>query len=111
MCSYCFRFIGSIEFQIGRRLYWQSIGGSSGCSNERDCHGSDVGSSTGSSGVTKGNIDTLPQEVLESLITGDLSLPFTDHFALPQVVACRGCEEERYCRFELLMILQFHPSF
>ncbi|KAM3370485.1 hypothetical protein ACQJBY_018046 [Aegilops geniculata] len=54
VCSYCFRFIGSVEFQIGHRLYFQSIASSIGCSSERHCHGSDVGSSTCSSGVTKG---------------------------------------------------------
>ncbi|XP_003580607.1 histone-lysine N-methyltransferase ATXR2 [Brachypodium distachyon] len=97
VCSYCFRFIGSIEFQIGRRLYLQSIGSSISCTTERHCHGSDVGSSTGCSGVTKGKSNTLPQEVLESLINGDHSLPFSDLFTLPKVVACRGCEEEHYC--------------
>ncbi|BAS91148.1 Os04g0629100, partial [Oryza sativa Japonica Group] len=97
VCSYCFRFIGSIEFQIGRRLYWQSVGSSSDCTNRRHCHESDLGSSASSSGATKENSSTLPEEVLGSLITGDMSLPFTDHFSLPQVVPCRGCEEERYC--------------
>lgn len=111
VCSYCFRFIGSIEFQIGRRLYWQNVGSSSDCTNRRHCHESDVGSSASSSGATKENSSTLPEEVLGSLITGDMSLPFTDHFSLPQVVPCRGCEEERYCRFESLTILQFTLSF
>uniref|UniRef100_A0A0E0KVK7 SET domain-containing protein n=1 Tax=Oryza punctata TaxID=4537 RepID=A0A0E0KVK7_ORYPU len=97
VCSYCFRFIGSIEFQIGRRLYWQSIGSSNDCTNRRHCHETDVGSSASSSGATKENNNTLPEEVLGSLITGDMSLPFTDHFSLPQVVGCHGCEEERYC--------------
>uniref|UniRef100_A0A0D9W9W8 SET domain-containing protein n=1 Tax=Leersia perrieri TaxID=77586 RepID=A0A0D9W9W8_9ORYZ len=97
VCSYCFRFIGSIEFQIGRQLYWQSIGSSIDCNNKRHYHESDVGSSASSSGASKENSNTLPEEVLVSLITGEMSLPFTDHFVLPQTVACRGCEEERYC--------------
>ncbi|KAF7003890.1 hypothetical protein CFC21_019164 [Triticum aestivum] len=97
VCSYCFRFIGSVEFQIGHRLYFQSIASSIGCSSERHCHGSDVGSSTCSSGATKEKSSTLPEEVIESLITGDVSLPFSDHFPLPEIVACQGCEEERYC--------------
>jgi hypothetical protein len=111
VCSYCFRFIGSVEFQIGHRLYFQSIASSIGCSSERHCHGSDVGSSTCSSGVTKEKSSTLPEEVIESLITGDVSLPFSDHFALPEIIACQGCEEERYCRFEFIIAVQFHLSF
>ena len=59
VCSYCFRFIGSIEFQIGHRLYLQSIGSSVGCHRERHCHGSDSGSSTGSPVVTKGDSDKI----------------------------------------------------
>ena len=105
MCSYCFRFIGSIEFQIGHRLYLQSIGSSVGCHRERHCHGSDSGSSTGSPVVTKGDSDTLPQEVLDSLLNSEISLPFSDQFALPEVVACHGCQEERYCRFEFIITL------
>ncbi|KAM0894330.1 hypothetical protein ACQ4PT_024507 [Festuca glaucescens] len=97
VCSYCFRFIGSIEFQIGQRLYLQNIGSSVGCHSERHRHGSELGSSTGSPDVTKGNSEALPLEVIESLITGETSLPFSDHFALPEVVSCHGCEEERYC--------------
>ncbi|XP_062184417.1 histone-lysine N-methyltransferase ATXR2 [Phragmites australis] len=98
VCSYCFRFIGSIEFQIGRRLYLQSIGASIDGTNDRHCHESGVGSSIGCSGATKGNSNTVPQEVLMSLMTGDTSLPFTDQFGLPSVVACPGgCEGELYC--------------
>ncbi|CAN6240994.1 unnamed protein product [Urochloa humidicola] len=98
VCSYCFRFIGSIEFQIGRRLYLQSIGASSGSTPERHCHGSDVGSSYGCSGSTTGNSNAVPQEVVMSLMDGDTSLPFTDQFCLPSVVACPGgCEGELYC--------------
>ncbi|RLM66596.1 histone-lysine N-methyltransferase ATXR2 [Panicum miliaceum] len=97
VCSYCFRFIGSIEFQIGRRLYLHSIGASTGSTSERHCHGSDVGSSTGS-GSTNGNSNAVPQEVIMSLMDGDTSLPFTDQFCLPSIVACPGgCEGELYC--------------
>lgn len=107
VCSYCFRFIGSIEFQIGHRLYLQSIG----CNSERHCHGSESGSSTGFPGVTKENSDALPQEVLESLLNGEISLPFSDDFSLPEVVACHGCQEERYCRFGFIITLRFHLYF
>ncbi|KAG2574951.1 histone-lysine N-methyltransferase ATXR2-like isoform X2 [Panicum virgatum] len=98
VCSYCFRFIGSIEFQIGRRLYLHSIGASTGSTSERHCHGSDVGSSTSCSGSTNGNCNAVPQEVIMSLMDGDTSLPFTDQFCLPSIVACPGgCEGELYC--------------
>ncbi|KAF8649304.1 hypothetical protein HU200_064364 [Digitaria exilis] len=98
VCSYCFRFIGSIEFQIGRRLYLQSIGASMGSTSERHCHGSDVGSSTGCSGSTNLNGSDVPQEVLMSLMDGVTSLPFSDQFCLPSVVTCPGgCEGELYC--------------
>ncbi|KAL6651985.1 hypothetical protein ACP70R_010910 [Stipagrostis hirtigluma subsp. patula] len=98
VCSYCFRFIGSIEFQIGRRLYLQSIASSIDGTYERHCHGNDVGSSSSCSGATKGNSNAVPQEVLISLMDGDTSLPFTDQFGLPPVVACPGgCEGELYC--------------
>jgi hypothetical protein len=107
VCSYCFRFIGSVEFQIGHRLYLQNAGSSIGCHSERHCRGSESGSSTGSPGVTKGNGEDLPLEVIESLITGETSLPFSDHFALPEVVSCHGCEEERYCRFEFICNFTF----
>ncbi|KAJ0974832.1 hypothetical protein J5N97_016797 [Dioscorea zingiberensis] len=41
---------------------------------------------------------TLPEEILKSLINGDLSLPHTRNFELPSVIrCCGGCEEEHYC--------------
>ena len=105
VCSYCFLFIGSIEFQIGRRLYLHSIGASTGSTSERHCHGSDVGSSTSCSGSTNGNCNAVPQEVIMSLMDGDTSLPFTDQFCLPSIVACPGgCEGELYCRFVFVII-------
>lgn len=108
VCSYCFRFIGSIEFQIGRRLYLQSLGGSVDGTTERHCHGNDAGSSTGCSGASSGNSNAVPQEVLMSLMDGNTSLPLTDQFCLPSVVACPGgCEGELYCRFVFLTICEF----
>jgi len=108
VCSYCFHFIGSIEFQIGRRLYLQSLGGSVDGTTERHCHGSDAGSSTGCSGASSGNCNAVPQEVLMSLMDGNMSLPLTDQFCLPSVVACPGgCEGELYCRFVFLTICDF----
>ncbi|OEL12783.1 Histone-lysine N-methyltransferase ATXR2 [Dichanthelium oligosanthes] len=112
VCSYCFRFIGSIEFQIGRRLYLQSIGASMGSTSERHCHGSDVGSSAGCSGSTNGNSNAVPQEVVMSLMDGNTSLPFTDQFCLPSVVACPGgCEGELYCREKKTGLLNTEISY
>jgi hypothetical protein len=86
-------------------LYLQSIGTGNDGTFERHCHGSDVGSSASCSGATNGNANAVPQEVIMSLMDGDMSLPFTDQFALPSVVACPGgCEGELYCRFEFLLI-------
>ncbi|XP_020102311.1 histone-lysine N-methyltransferase ATXR2 [Ananas comosus] len=89
VCSYCYRFIGSIELQIGRRLYLQSLG----LSTSKHCH-----DDTGSSSSINMNENSPPEEVLKSLINGNLSLPYTSQFALPPVIACPGgCEEEHYC--------------
>jgi hypothetical protein len=83
----------------------QSIGTGNDGTFERHCHGSDVGSSASCSGETNGNANAVPQDVIMSLMDGDMSLPFTDQFALPSVVACPGgCEGELYCRFEFLLI-------
>ncbi|KAJ1698168.1 hypothetical protein LUZ63_006680 [Rhynchospora breviuscula] len=90
VCSYCFRFIGSIEAQIGRRLYLQSLGicGDKECDKEHHSH----------STKEKMECDLPSKEMIESLLNGDLTLPFTDRFALPEVVSCpAGCEEEKYC--------------
>lgn len=40
-----------------------------------------------------------PEEILDSLINGNLSLPHSKQFSLPPVVACPGgCQAEHYCR-------------
>ncbi|XP_073003252.1 histone-lysine N-methyltransferase ATXR2 [Typha latifolia] len=117
VCSYCFHFIGSIELQIGRRLYLQSLGlsASKECQYQTLPHSSKevcctelVNVEENSVKDDNGNIgpsasrnlkDNFPsKEVLESLINGALSLPCTNQFALPPLIACPGgCEEEHYC--------------
>ncbi|KAF3325646.1 histone-lysine N-methyltransferase ATXR2 isoform X1 [Carex littledalei] len=90
VCSYCFRFIGSVEAQIGRRLYLQSLGiyGEKECEKEHPIHSTN----------DKMERDLPPKEMIESLLNGDLSLPFTNRFELPEAVPCPGgCEEEQYC--------------
>ncbi|GLT87060.1 hypothetical protein SLE2022_051620 [Rubroshorea leprosula] len=117
VCSHCFQFIGSMEVQIGRKLYLRSLGVSSnnqcsiemfshttqGCSDtdssdeEENFYMKDHGSSqNGASCSSKSS--PLPKEVLESLINGDLVLPYSNKFPLPSVVSCPGeCEEAHYC--------------
>lgn len=119
VCSFCFRFIGSIELQIGRRLYLQSLGdsandkchmGSSSHTSE-DCYNTDSSDMEDGSymknhedygncapGSSKDNI-SLPKGFIESLMNGELELPFSDKFPLPSTIPCPGgCGEACYCR-------------
>ncbi|XP_027342135.1 histone-lysine N-methyltransferase ATXR2 isoform X2 [Abrus precatorius] len=109
VCSFCFRFIGSIEHQIGRRLYLQQL-------SANESHGSDVGNSGSSkhwhevdssdeeestqqctSGSSKTKVP-LPEGVVESLMNGKLRLPCSEKFSLPPAVPCPGgCGEAYYC--------------
>ncbi|ESR60738.1 Histone-lysine N-methyltransferase ATXR2 [Citrus sinensis] len=118
VCSFCFRFIGSIELQIGRRLYLQSLGdsandkchmGSSSHASE-DCYNTDSSDMEDGSymknhedygncapGSSKDNI-SLPKGFIESLMNGELELPFSDKFPLPSTIPCPGgCGEAYYC--------------
>ncbi|KAF3656548.1 Histone-lysine N-methyltransferase ATXR2 [Capsicum annuum] len=112
VCSYCFCFIGSIELQIGRKLYLEQLGVSSNneCHMEKDCDNSD--SSVGeddsdvedqqvsgecSSSPSKDKI-SLPKDVVESLFHGEMKLPYSEKFSLPPIVSCPGgCKENYYC--------------
>lgn len=119
VCSFCFRFIGSIELQIGRRLYFQSLGGSANdkCQVGSSSHASEDCYATDSSGMeddahmknhkdfgncssssSKDNI-SLPNEIVELLMNGELVLPFSNKFLLPSAIPCPGgCGEAYYCR-------------
>ncbi|KAF8391480.1 hypothetical protein HHK36_023785 [Tetracentron sinense] len=117
VCSYCFRFIGSIELQIGRKLYLQDLrfsarkcdtGTYSHTSN--DCCPDDSSDEEGNSFMTdhdnsrgcsssepKDKI-SLPGEIVESLMKGDMVLPYSKQFYLPSAISCPGgCEEAHYC--------------
>ena len=119
VCSFCFRFIGSIELQIGRRLYLQDLGVSVNHESDletfkhipEDCCRTD--SSDGEDNSLMNNHDNLgncasssskerfplPREVVESLMNGELVLPYSKEFSLPPVVRCAGgCGEAFYCR-------------
>ncbi|KAH6788954.1 histone-lysine N-methyltransferase ATXR2 [Perilla frutescens var. frutescens] len=89
VCSFCFRFIGSIELQIGRKLYFEELGVSAvdecGTSGVMEC-----GSSSGKA--------HLPHDTIQSLMDGSLRLPYSENFPLPLVFPCLGgCKEAYYC--------------
>ncbi|XP_010240963.1 PREDICTED: histone-lysine N-methyltransferase ATXR2 isoform X2 [Nelumbo nucifera] len=115
VCSYCFRFIGSIELQIGRKLYLQDLGISSSkecvletysqpskqcCADDSSnedfmTDNDDLVACTSSSQNDK---IPLPKEVIQSLMNGNLVLPYSKQFSLPTVVSCPGgCGEAYYC--------------
>ncbi|KAG4961075.1 hypothetical protein JHK87_037708 [Glycine soja] len=107
VCSFCFRFVGSIELQIGRKLYMQQLRAneSHGCdvgSSSKHCHemdSSDEEESTQqcTSGSPKTKVP-LPEDVVQSLMNGQLVLPFSEKFSLPPAVPCPGgCGEAYYC--------------
>ncbi|KAI4322559.1 hypothetical protein L6164_022240 [Bauhinia variegata] len=114
VCSFCFRFIGSIEHQIGRRLYLQEIGPSDrhDCDMEIYSDKSGIDSSDGEDNSHMKNEETLeectsgsstakiplPEGVAESLMNGRLTLPYSKDFSLPPAVPRPGgCEEAHYC--------------
>lgn len=115
VCSYCFRFIGSVELQIGRKLYLQALGLSvkHECGIETLANDSEDTFQTDSMDVESSNQNhnsegsssssrkenAIPEGVLASLMNRNLILPYSDQFSLPPVFSCPGgCEEEHYCR-------------
>ncbi|KAL0444058.1 UNVERIFIED_CONTAM: Histone-lysine N-methyltransferase ATXR2 [Sesamum latifolium] len=89
VCSFCFRFIGSIELQIGRKLYLQELG----VSAVDEC-----GSSDGIGCSTSPEKTRVPQDTIQSLMNSSLRLPYSENFPLPSVVPCLGgCKEAYYC--------------
>ncbi|KAH9624686.1 hypothetical protein KSS87_012208 [Heliosperma pusillum] len=107
VCSCCFRFLGSIELQIGRKLFLQGLGLCSGdqCNSDSSdgqhdsCIIEDSNLGECSTSGSKATI-SLPEEVIESLTNGQMLLPYSEKFALPSECPCLGgCGEEFYCRF------------
>ncbi|KAL3332842.1 hypothetical protein AABB24_033085 [Solanum stoloniferum] len=112
VCSYCFCFVGSIELQIGRKLYLEQLGVSphDECRMQKDCYNSDASvdeddsdvedqqaSGECSSSPSKDKIP-LPKDVVESLFNGEMQLPYSEKFSLPPIVSCPGgCKENYYC--------------
>ncbi|KAH7440736.1 hypothetical protein KP509_03G007800 [Ceratopteris richardii] len=112
VCSFCFCFIGSIELQIGRKLLFlsdknsQSSDGHVEDSTEIESmtHITDLNSCAGNLKTPrnidkeKGSNEDLSSNAAESLINGNIQLPFSSLFSLPAVVFCiGGCEDEFFC--------------
>ncbi|CAL5403501.1 unnamed protein product [Camellia sinensis] len=118
VCSFCFCFIGSIELQIGRKLYLQDLGVSTNNECERkpfshipketcqidssdgedDSYVVDHRSSKEYGSSSSKYRTPLPKEIVESLMNGELVLPFSKQFPLPSVISCPGgCRESYYC--------------
>lgn len=118
VCSFCFCFIGSVELQIGRKLYLQGLGAS--VNNEcdrttfahysKDCIELDSSNSEDNSDIedhrdlgecsssSSRNKIPLPMEAIESLMRGEMALPYSKNFSLPSVISCSGgCREVYYC--------------
>lgn len=119
VCSFCFRFIGSIELQIGRKLYLQDLGVSTNhecyeqtaSSIAKDCDECDLSDEEDNSDIEHhNNMDEcassssknkipLPKDVVESLMNEELVLPYSKEFSQPSVIPCPGgCREGNYCR-------------
>lgn len=117
VCSFCYRFISSIEHQIGRKLYLQSLGVSTnhecgqGTSSviANDLNGFDSSNDEAFSDIVdRQNLGEcassssvkipLPKEVVNSLMHEELVLPYSKEFSQPSVIPCPGgCSEGYYC--------------
>ncbi|KAL3682027.1 hypothetical protein R1sor_000049 [Riccia sorocarpa] len=113
VCSLCFRYVGSLELQIGRRLVSKveettkfhsndDTGSHSGGEDGSDMdltdekEGSDY-DGCGCDGTAKNN-KNISRELVDSLLTGDLHLPDSDRFPLSPITVCPGgCSEDVYC--------------
>ncbi|CAM6078619.1 unnamed protein product [Sphagnum tenellum] len=118
VCSYCFRYVGSLELQLARRLLHQegdSVGDEEGSEKDMDrdedvghymdeeeerdmtSHMDEDNENCGCERSTKPK-KALPPEALAALASGGLQLPHVEHFVLPPVVKCKGgCSEDIYC--------------
>ncbi|XP_047334724.1 histone-lysine N-methyltransferase ATXR2 [Impatiens glandulifera] len=116
VCSFCFRFIGSIELQVSRRLYLQNLGvlANNECHKQTSSHvqeeycedyslddeknsKAEDYSLHGECSISGSKNDSL-QEVVQSLMNGGLKLPHSGRFPLPSVFNCPGgCREAYYC--------------
>lgn len=94
VCGGCFRFVGSIEHQIARRLLESTSGGGGGGEENVELNASALATARG-------------------MTRDGLKLPGSDAFPLPEIQAClTGCSREVYCGFECaLTSMQSHEMF
>lgn len=75
-----------------------NFSGSSDACHKMDSSDEEEGDRLCASASSKAKVP-LPEGVVESLLNGQLILPFTEKFPLPSDVPCRGgCGEAYYCR-------------
>ncbi|KAL2610826.1 hypothetical protein R1flu_022518 [Riccia fluitans] len=109
VCSLCFRYVGTLELQIGRRLIPKLDGTDK--YHDQDDTGSHSGGEEGSDmdfteddedrcgcdGKPKKN-KTISMELVNSLLKGELHLPDSERFLLSPITNCPGgCSEDVYC--------------
>ncbi|XP_024391830.1 histone-lysine N-methyltransferase ATXR2 isoform X1 [Physcomitrium patens] len=121
VCSNCFRYVGSIELQLARRLLlddgslseaddnanhddMDADGESTTSMNDEDQDEmepedtNDIDDDCGCSGESKKKKKALPSDARSALESGALELPYSDRFPLPDVVPCKGgCSDDVYC--------------
>ncbi|KAG0568052.1 hypothetical protein KC19_7G182800 [Ceratodon purpureus] len=115
VCSHCFRYVGSIEQQLARRLL-QNDGEEDASDDVMDSDGEpttsmddeerdEVGGEDmdendehcGCSGNSKMK-KALPSDARSALARGALVLPYSNQFPLPPVVTCKGgCQDDVHC--------------
>ncbi|KAG0566079.1 hypothetical protein KC19_7G037000 [Ceratodon purpureus] len=116
VCSNCFRYVGSIELQLARRLLQKdetlseaddasdddmdNNGETTTSMDDEVRDGDDMDENDehcGCSGDSKKK-KALPADAKAALASGALVLPYSNHFPLPPVVTCKGgCSDDVYC--------------
>ncbi|PKA63705.1 Histone-lysine N-methyltransferase ATXR2 [Apostasia shenzhenica] len=98
VCSRCFCYIGSVEVQIGRKLYLESLGLTTMDCDHQSEDQSFLQENDDETGSSAHKNNSFSMDVLQLLMDGNLFLPYSKQFTLPTIVACPGgCEEEHYC--------------
>lgn len=119
VCSFCFCFIGSIELQIGRRLFSSTqkeientfVGADEAGQQLLQTDKSDDTTANSPAGFCCDDFDhmdctekniraslNLPSGLVESLVNESIRLPYSELFPLPSIVKCfGGCEDDLFC--------------
>ncbi len=95
-CAHCFRYVGSVEEQIARRLLGQvAAAGETEGGGSASADG--ASSSSSAAPATPLSFDPVPLD-LPALAEGRKRLPHSERFALPPAVACLGgCDHACFC--------------